>query len=140
MSDDAAAFKITPMGDILFIVLKGLWTIQADLSYISELSLLTGKKKGRDWGICVDMTNWTMPQEVFESPFKSKISLKRRNQIGESWVTKSSTQGQELMPFFEDVSFTPQRFDDLNDALSYLENLGLKVPSSESVKKHTLMD
>ncbi|GAB2682284.1 hypothetical protein Q4574_04675 [Aliiglaciecola sp. 3_MG-2023] len=134
MSDTPAFFKITPIDDILYIVLKGVWTIQADLAYISELSVLIGKRRSRHWGVCVDMTQWIMPMEVFDSPFKSKIMLKRRNQIGESWITESSTQGEELMSFFSDFSFKPQRFDNMDDALSYLHELGLKVPSSNAIK------
>ncbi|MFA3790248.1 hypothetical protein AB6T38_03950 [Aliiglaciecola sp. SL4] len=136
MSDNAAFFKITPVDDILYIVLKGVWTIQADLAYISELSVIASKKRSRDWGGCVDMSQWTLPKEVFESPFKSKLMLKRKNQVGESWITKSSNQGEELMFFFDDCSFNPKRFDKAEDGLNYLESLGLKVPEYDLIKNY----
>ncbi|WP_052154972.1 hypothetical protein [Aliiglaciecola lipolytica] len=134
MSRNSPSYKITPIGDIFFIVLEGVWTVQIDLAYISELFEILEKRRTRDWGICVDMTNWTFPKEVFDSPFKSKIALKRRNQIGESWITKSTTQGEELMVFFDNCSFKPQRFAKLADAIAHLQALGLSCPSHDIIK------
>lgn len=98
-------FNIETKNNIIYVGLQGTWTVQQDLLYLTRLTEVVAHYRGRSWGVFVDMNDWHLPQEVFNSPFKSKIALSRKNQMAEAWLVNKPDQGNELMPFFRKVKF-----------------------------------
>lgn len=125
MTASPAQFDITIKRDIIFIKLQGVWTVSVDMAYISQLSQAMYDMRGAEWGMFVDMAQWTLPEEVYYSEFKTKIVLDRRNQIAESWRVNEMNQGELLLPFFSDYSLKPKRFLEENDAIAWLRECGL---------------
>ncbi len=120
LKKSAPSFKIKRIGNQIHVKLSGIWTIQADLAYLTQLIECIHEIKGAPWVMFVDMQEWELPIEVFESEFKTKILLDRRNQIAESWLVNDMQQGELLLYFFRHSKVKPKRFVDRNEALNWL--------------------
>ncbi len=125
MNIEPPLYKIERYGSLIFVVLKGTWTVQSDLAYITALDNTIFEMKRKQWAMFVDMTQWTLPLEVFQSQFKSKILLDRRSQIAESWFVKQPNQGELLLPFFKEAKFSLLRTTALNAAIEHIDGAGI---------------
>ena len=121
----SAKFKIKSKQNIIYIGLEGVWTVQQDLSYLTQFTQEISHYRGRSWAVFVNMRNWTLPQEVFDSPYKRKIILSRKNQIGEGWLVNNPKQGDNLLPFFDKVNFDVFRSQSLQRIKEHFSNLKL---------------
>lgn len=126
-ADTSPGAYVSSYKNVVYVSLQGIWTVQADLAYLTNLSNHIGKMNRNQWGMIVDMRNWTLPLEVFESPFKSKVVLDRRNQIAEAWIVNNVNQGDLLLGFFKHAPTQPKRFFDLQGGIDYLQAKGLQA-------------
>lgn len=125
MTSVPCEFTISSNKNVIYITLKGLWTIQKDLEYITRLTEVVELYRSKQWCMCVDMRGWQLPKEVYNSPFSSKIMLNRRTQIAEIWIVDNLQQGDELLPFFSETKIKPVKVFSQNEAMERLESIGL---------------
>jgi hypothetical protein len=126
------SFKI--VGKVLEVKIQGVWTIQADLAYLSEFGEQIQKMRGNSWAIVVDMRGRILPAKLFDSEFISKIILDRRNQKAECWIVDHLKQGEELLPFFRESNVIPERFLDVELAEKWLAEQGFEYSHSPGTK------
>lgn len=119
-------FQVKTSEQVIIARLAGVWTLNDDLEYITQLSEHISAFNRKRWGLFVDMRDWVLPEEVFESPFKSRILLDRRNQVAESWLVNELNQGEQLLPFFRETKIVPFRTLSRTEALNYLKHKGLQ--------------
>lgn len=120
MKNTDPLFEVVTENNIIEVKLSGIWTVQADLAYLTTLIEHIHKAKGKPWSILIDMRGWDLPLDVFNSEFKTKISLDRRNQIAESWLVDDLNQAEMLMYFFEQVKIKPKRFLTRQQAMDWI--------------------
>lgn len=113
-------YEVVTKNNIINVKISGVWTIQADLAYLTTLIEQIHKVRGKPWSIFVDMRGWVLPLEVFNSEFKTKILLDRRNQIAESWLVDDLSQGEVLMFFFEHSKIKPKRVLSKKEAFDWI--------------------
>ena len=121
MINSEPKFEIVTKNNVIHINLSGLWTVQADLAYLTSLTEQIHNVKGNPWSMLIDMRGWDLTLDVFNSEFKSKISLDRRNQIAESWVVDDLNQSEVLLYFFEKSKLQPKRVLTMTEALDWIE-------------------
>lgn len=127
MTSATCEFSIERHKNVIYITLTGVWTIQKDLEYLTQLVETLDAFRGREWGMCVDMRGWVLPEDVFNSPFKSKVMLNRRTQVTEVWIVDDLEQGNELLPFFKETKFLPRKVFDKDDAIQHFKNMGFEI-------------
>jgi hypothetical protein len=123
-------FSFNIFGKVLEVKIQGVWTIQADLAYLSEFGEQIQKMRGNSWAIVIDMRGRILPVNLFDSTFVSKITLDRRNQKAECWIVDDLKQGEELLPFFKESNVVPERFLDVELAKKWLGEQGFEYSHS----------
>ena len=121
MINSEPRFEIVTKNNIIYVNLSGIWTVQADIAYLTSLIEHIHKVKVKPWSMFVDMRGWTLPDEVFNSEFKAKILLDRRNQLAESWLLDDLHQAEILMYHFKETKLQPKRVLTMQEALDWLE-------------------
>ena len=128
--NEKPSFSFNIIGKVLEVRVQGLWTIQADLAYLSEFGEQLLKMRGNSWAVVIDMRGWILPENLFDSKFIAKIVLDRRNQKAECWIVDHLNQGEILSPFFRESNVMPERFLDVKLAEKWLGEQGLKYSFS----------
>lgn len=129
--ENEAAFAVDIVGNVIHVKLRGLWTIQADLAYLTLLGEKIQTMRGNSWAIYVDMRGWIMPLSVYDSEFSSKIQLDRRNQKAECWVMDDFKQGEMLLHFLEKSGVPFKRFLDFKSAQQWMVGYGFKIQEAD---------
>ncbi|MGS2720805.1 hypothetical protein [Paraglaciecola aestuariivivens] len=115
-------YSIQSYGNLIVVDLKGQWSVQDDLVYISSLGEEIAKQKNHPWAILVDMRGWQGQPPAAQASFK--ISLDRRNQKAEYWIVDHPAQADYLLPYFNHTSVRPQKFIELNQAKIVIAQAG----------------
>lgn len=121
-----ADFRVEIVGNLIKVRLSGQWTIQADLAYLTELGAQIQKMRGKPWAMLVDMRGWVMPQDLYNSKFKSKLTLDRRNQKIECWIVDAPEQGAVLHHFIKDSGVPFKRFEAQSAAKEWMQGFGFE--------------
>ncbi|WP_233268975.1 hypothetical protein [Paraglaciecola sp. L1A13] len=117
---------------LIVVQIKGHWTLQTDMAYLSDLGETMHAMRGNTWAVLVDMRGWVVPKSVSSSPLKSAVNLDRRNQKLECWVVDSPSQGDALLPYFTESGIVPRCFSDGYEAYGCLQNAGY-IDKTESI-------
>lgn len=121
MKNTEPRFEVITKDDVIYASINGIWTVQADLAYLTALIEHIHKVKGKPWSIIIDMRGWVLPLEVFNSEFKTNILLDRRNQIAEIWLVDELNQAEMLMYFFEKTKIQPKRVLTRKEAVDWIQ-------------------
>jgi hypothetical protein len=124
--ENYADFKIDVVGNLIKVKICGTWTIQADLAYLTELGAQIQKMRGKPWAMLVDMRGWVMPEDLYNSKFKSKLSLDRRNQKVECWIVDDPKQGSFLHHFIEASGVPFKCFQSQSEAKAWMQGFGFE--------------
>ncbi|WP_339772963.1 hypothetical protein [uncultured Paraglaciecola sp.] len=126
-------YRITVKSRLIVVQIKGQWTLQTDMAYLSDLGETMHAMRGNTWAVLVDMRGWVIPKSVSSSPLKSDVNLDRRNQKLECWVVDSPSQGDALLPYFTESGIVPRCFSDAYEAHVCLQNAGY-IDKTESIR------
>ena len=114
-------FDVVTKGNVIYVNLSGVWTVQTNLAYLTTLIEHIHNIKGKPWSMFVDMNDWKLPIDVLNSAIKTKILLDRPNQIAESWLVDEIGQAESLMSFFRKSKAKPKQFLDRKEALDWID-------------------
>lgn len=120
-------FHVETIGKLIKVRLSGVWSIQADLAYLTELGAHIQVMRGKSWAMLVDMRGWVMPKDLYNSKFKSKLTLDRRNQRVECWIVDEPNQGAFLHHFIESNGVPFQRFEKFDEAKEWMHSFGFEI-------------
>ena len=119
-----AEFDVSTHGNLIKVRLRGVWTIQIDIEYLTELTRQMQHVKGAPWAMLVDMRGWVMPQAVTDYKLEFRHSLERRNQKAECWIVDTPNQGDHLVHYFEEAKVPLARHTVEQQALDWLASMG----------------
>lgn len=118
-------FSIRVCGQLIVVSLRGDWTEQDDLTYISLLSDTISEVRGSAWGILVDMRGWRVDEAATLATYK--IALDRRNQKAEYWIVDDLEQGEFLLDHFKNTAVRPIRYLDPIEAEQAVKASGFAI-------------
>lgn len=124
--NDSASHQIICFKALIYVELRGEWSTQRDLAYLSELAESIRFMRGRTWAMLVDMRLWHVPESIRHA--KYNIQLDRRNQKAECWIVNELNDNDYLLPFFKESPVQPQRFLTLQNAQQALQKLDIQLP------------
>lgn len=122
-------FNIQVFGSLIVVDLKGDWSEQDDLSYVSSLAEQIARLNRHSWGLLVDMRGWVVQKAATEPTFK--ISFDRRNQKVECWIVDDLQQGDFLLPHFQHAPVKPLKYLNPSDAIKCVEKVGFSLPNTK---------
>lgn len=95
-------FQITTEGAFIHVLLCGHWNLTTEGKYLNALAESFARMQGRPWGMLVDMREWKLSKNMFQSS-TANVHLDRKGQVCECWVVSHQEQASELQPFVEAV-------------------------------------
>tara|TARA_R110002167_G_scaffold118143_3_gene294492 strand:- start:3943 stop:4350 length:408 start_codon:yes stop_codon:yes gene_type:complete len=122
-----ASHTITCFDALIFVNLKGHWSIQNDLAYLSDLAEVLAQMRGKVWTLLVDMRGWHVPDSIRHA--KYHVDLDRRNQKAECWIVDNPEDNEYLFAYFAGQPVQPQRCLTMQSAQQFLLTLEIVIPA-----------
>ena len=83
--DQPPSYKVDVFGRLVYFQVRGLWTLGADIQWLSSISEQMNSMRGSPWFLLADMRSWVVPKDVVYSSLRAKHNVDRRNEVAECW-------------------------------------------------------
>lgn len=123
---DTPFYEVISGSHLIKAKIAGIWTLSADLNYLSRLSEAMQESRNQPWCLIVDMRGFVMPDEMKDRNRKAtaNIELNRRNQLAECWIVDHAEQCKELEHFINQANIPLHRFLDDKASQAWLTQNG----------------
>lgn len=105
VAEQAPSFTVDTFGRLVYFKISGLWTLSADLQWLTQTSEAMHSMRGAPWYLLADMRGLVISKEVAFSSTRAKTSVDRRNEMAECWWLNEDDDLSLLLPFKDELPF-----------------------------------
>lgn len=129
-------YQISVNEQVLLVKNRGTWTTMTEISYISDLALEFDRLRSQPFWVLIDMRQWHGLCEQDNGLTRPDVSLDRRSQRGEIWLTRDREQGRDLVKFLHRAGVPLTRTTQVTEVCSVLRTQ--RVRCNENVLQRWL--
>ena len=133
VAEQAPSFTVDTFGRLVYFKVSGLWTLSADLQWLTQTSEAMHSMRGAPWYLLADMRGWVTPKEVALSSHRAKTNVDRRNEMAECWWLNEDDDLSLLLTLKEALPFEVTIVNEANEVREWLEKFIPITPEVENL-------
>jgi hypothetical protein len=116
----APIYSVSKIGKVIMVKHRGHWTLAKDIEFLNKLNDAFISMRLQSFVVFVDMRGWIVPDSVKTTNLKTALTMDRRSQRAECWLTDDLTMTDYLLHYFENRSFKLNRLTNEAEAKAWV--------------------
>lgn len=122
------SFQVEVFDRLVYFQVRGIWTLSADLQWLTRMSEVMNNMRGAPWYVLADMRGWVLPPEVASSSLRAKHSIDRRNEQAECWWVNKEDNISQLDGFRKMLPVDVTVVTEKSEMLDWLTSQPTSIP------------